>query len=275
MKPLTCASARRRLQAFHDRELAVADQIAVSSHLAWCDTCAETLAEMAAVGSTLQTLAPGRAVLAQVDMAVFTETVVSRVQAEEDASLFARVREAFDDMHLVYAGFGAAAATAVCAIIVLGMMRFATTDRPDSLAAVMTVLATPLECESGNDITDASGCRARWAERFARANESDEQEAVFALEAVVLQRGHLANLEALRRTRHRASIEELEVIEELLDVVSRSRLDPSLSVRMSKSIWLFEQMTVRASHQTPPLDVPLPAKNKRASVAGRVRSVRA
>ena len=275
MKPLTCASARRRLQAFHDRELAVADQIAVSSHLAWCDTCAETLAEMAAVGSTLQTLAPGRAVLAQVDMAVFTETVVSRVQAEEDASLLARVREAFDDMHLIYAGLGAAAATAVCAIIVLGMMRFATTDRPDSLAAVMTVLATPLECESGNDITDASGCRARWAERFARANESDEQEAVFALEAVVLQRGHLANLEALRRTRHRASIEELEVIEELLDVVSRSRLDPSLSVRMAKSIWLFEQMTVRASQQTPPLDVPLPAKNKRASVAGRVRSVRA
>ena len=275
MKTLTCASARRRLQAFHDQELAVADQIAVSSHLGWCDGCAETLAEMAAVGSALQALAPGRAVLSQVDMSVFTETVVSRVKAEEDASLLARVREAFDDMHLVYAGLGAAAATAVCVIIMLGMMRFATTDRPDSLAAVMTVLATPLECESGNDITDASGCRARWAERFARANESDEQEAVFALEAVVLQRGHLANLEALRRTRHRASIEELEVIEELLDVVSRSRLDPSLSVRMSKSIWLFEQMTVRASQQTPPLDVPLPAKNKRASLTGRARFARA
>ena len=276
MKPLTCAAARRRLQAYHDRELAVADQIAVSSHLAWCDTCADTLAEVAAVGSMLQTLAPGRAVLSEVDLAVFTETVVSRAQAEEDASLFARIREAFDDMHLVYAGLGAAAATAVCVVIMLSMMRFATTDRPDSLAAVMTVLATPLECESGNDITDASGCRARWAERFARANESDEQEAVFALEAVVLRQGHLANLDVLRRTRHRASIEELEVIEELLDVVSRSRLDPSLSIRMSKSIWLFEQTTVRASQQTPPLDVPLPAvKNKRASASGRIRAVRA
>ncbi len=178
-------------------------------------------------------------------------------------------------MHLVYAGLGAAAATAVCVIIMLGMMRFATTDRPDSLAAVMTVLATPLECESGNDITDASGCRARWAERFARANESDEQEAVFALEAVVLRQGHLANLELLRRGGHRASIEELEVIEDLLDVVSRSRLDPSLSVRMSKSIWLFEQTTVRASQQTPPLDVPLPAKNKRASIKDRARFARA
>ena len=135
MKPLTCASARRRLQAFHDQELAIADQIAVSSHLAWCDGCAELLADLAAVGSTLQALAPGRAALSQVDLAVFTETVVSRVQAEEDASLFARVREAFDDMHLIYAGLGAAAATALCVIIMLGMMRFATTDRPDDAAA--------------------------------------------------------------------------------------------------------------------------------------------
>jgi hypothetical protein len=275
MKPLTCAAARRRLQAFHDQELAVGDQIAVGAHLAWCDRCADTLAELAAVGSTLQALAPGRAVVSQVDMGVFTESVVSRVKAEEDASFLARVREAFDDMHLVYAALGAATATAVCVVIVLGMMRFATTDRPDSLAAVMTVLATPLECESGNDITDASGCRARWAERFARANESDEQEAVFALEAVLLRQGQLANLEALRRTRRPASIEEREVIEELLDVVSRSRLGPSPWVRMPSAIWLFEQTTVRASQQPPALDVPLPAKNKRASLMDRARVARA
>jgi hypothetical protein len=168
-------------------------------------------------------------------------------------------------MHLVYAGLGAAAATAVCIVIMLGMMRFATTDRPDSLAAVMNVLATPLECESGNDITDASGCRARWAERFARANESDEQEAVFALEAMLTRQGRLANLEVLRATRHhRATADELEVIEELLDVVSRSRLDPSLSVRLPNAIWLLEQTTVRASQQPVALDVRLPAKNKRA-----------
>jgi len=275
MKPLTCAAARRRLQAFYDRELGVADQIAVNAHLAWCDRCGAEFEDLRMVGSALQALAPRRALLTQDEAAVFTSTVVSRMQAEDDASLFARLRLMFEDMHLVYAGLGAATATAVCLVIMLGMMRFATTDRPDSLAAVMTVLATPLECESGNDITDASGCRARWAERFARANESDEQEAVFALEAVLLQRGHLPNLEALRRTRRRASIEELEVIEDLLDVVSRSRLDPSLSVRMAKSIWIFEQTTVRASQQTAPLDVPLPAKNKRASASGRGRTARA
>jgi len=170
-------------------------------------------------------------------------------------------------MHLVYAGLGAAVATAVCVVIMLGMMRFATTDRPDSLAAVMNVLATPLECESGNDITDASGCRARWAERFARANEWDEQEAVFALEAMLTRQGRLADLDVLRRaTRHhrRATAEELDVIEELLDVVSRSRLDPALTSRLPNAIWLLEQTTVHASQQPAPLDVRLPAKNKRA-----------
>jgi hypothetical protein len=139
----------------------------------------------------------------------------------------------------------------------------------------MTVLATPLECESGNDITDASGCRARWAERFARANEWDEQEAVFALEAMLTQQGRLANLQVLRAARHRATGGELEVIEELLDVVSRSRLDPSLSLRLPTAIWLLEQIDVRASKQPAPLDVPLPAKNKRASLNNRIRGVRA
>jgi len=265
MKPLTCASTRRRLQAYHDRELAVGDQIAVSAHLEWCGRCGDLLDDLRSVGGMLQALAPGRAMLSQDEAAVFTSTVVSRMKAEEDASLFSTIRLMFEDLHLVYAGLGAATATAICLVIMLGMMRFATTDRPDSLAAVMTVLATPLECESGNDISDASGCRARWNERFARANEWDEQEAVFALEAVVMQHGRLANLDVLRRARGSAAIDDdLQVIEELLDVVSRSRLDPRLANRLATPIWLYEQTTVRASQQPVSLDVRLPARNKRA-----------
>jgi putative zinc finger protein len=267
MKALTCAATRRRLHAYHDRELAIPEQIAVGAHLEWCDRCAASLADLRGLRTALQALAPGRPMIADVDGEVFCQSVVSRLKAEDDASLLSRVREMFDDMHLVYAGLGAAAATVVCVVIMLGMMRFATTDRPDSLAAVMTVLATPLECESGNDITDASGCRARWAERFARANEWDEQEAVFALEAMLTRQGRLPDLEMLRATatrRHRPDAEELDVIEELLDVVSRSRLDPALTVRLPNAIWLLEQTTVRASQQPAPLDVRLPAKNKRA-----------
>lgn len=261
MKALTCTATRRRLHAYHDGELPVSEQIAVGAHLEWCNRCTALLDDLRDVGSLVQTLAPGRAAVVGVDSRVFTETVVSRFTAEDAVSLVSRLRDMFDDMHFVYAGVGAAVATAVCLILMLSMMRFATTDRPDSLAAVMNVLATPLECESGNDLSDASGCRARWAERFLRANESDELEAVFALEAVVTRQGRLANLATLRAARHR-STGELEAIEDLLDVVSRSRLDPSLATRLPQAIWLFEQTTVRASRQPAALDVPLPTKKR-------------
>ena len=63
MKPLSCAAARRRLQAFHDRELDVRDQIAVGSHLQWCDQCAAALAELGEVRSMLHACVSSRPVL--------------------------------------------------------------------------------------------------------------------------------------------------------------------------------------------------------------------
>jgi hypothetical protein len=272
MKPLTCAATRRRLQAFHDRELSVTDQIAVGSHLEWCDHCAALLADLREMRSVLQAFAPGRAALSQEEAGAFQVAVVNRARAEHEASLLVRVRGMFDDMHLVYAGLGAAAATIVCIVIMLSMMRFATNERPDSLAAIVTVLATPLECESGNDLSDASGCRARWEARFQRANESAEQDVVFALDAVVTQKGRLANLEMLRARRHRAtSADQVEMIEGLLDAVSRSRFDGQTPRRpvTANVLWLFDRATVRAS-KPPAADLPLPPKKKRAETATAV-----
>ena len=94
MKALTCAATRRRLQAFHDEELPFTDQIAVSAHLEWCDDCAAALAELRALRTALHALAPGRVPLPQEEAAAFTTTVVSRLKAEDDASLFvARARD--------------------------------------------------------------------------------------------------------------------------------------------------------------------------------------
>ena len=279
MKALTCTATRRRLHAFHDRELAFTDQIAVSAHLEWCDRCAAALADMRAVRSTLHALAPGRAGLSHDEAAAFTATVVNRVKAEADASLFSRIRAMFDDMRLGYAGLGAAVATAICLVIMLGMMRFATSERPDSLAAIVTVLSTPLDCETGNDITDASGCRSRWEERRQRANEWAEQDAVFTLDFVVTQQQHgrLSSLRVLRQARHAAALDEVRVIEDLLEVVLRSRLDRSTLMEVPSAsnsmIWLVEHATVRATKQ-PPLDVQLPPKKRAASLVTHVRAVR-
>jgi anti-sigma factor RsiW len=279
MKPLNCAATRRRLQAFHDRELAVTDQIAVSAHLEWCDGCAVEFADLRVIGNALRATSPGRDTLANDEASVFTATVVNRLKAEETVSLATRVRSMFEDMHLVYAGLGAASAAAVCVLIMLSMMRFATNERPDSLAAIMSLLASPLECEStpsSTELAESSGCRERWVARFQRANETAEQDAIFTLESVISRHGRLANLEGLRRGRQPA-VADAKLIEGLLEVVSRSRLEsvPVLRVPdLAGMMMLVEHATVRAT-PSKPADLPLPPK-KRAETATRIgRAVRA
>lgn len=264
MKPLTCIATRRRLQAFHDRELTVADQIDVAAHLEWCDHCAAVLAELRSIGAALQALAPGRAAAVD-ESGSFERAVLNRVKAEREASFVARVRGMFDDMHLVYSGLGAAVATMVCVVIMLSMMRFASAERPDSLAAIMSVLSTSLGCDSVTDLIDGGGC-SRWQEQFQRANESAEQDAVFALDAVVTEKGRLADLERLRRSPHRrADVNQVELIEGLLDSVSRARIDgqtPQLAVT-GNMLRVIERATVRANANKP-LDLQLPPGKKRA-----------
>jgi anti-sigma factor RsiW len=125
MKPLNCAATRRRLNAFHDRELAVSDQIAVSAHLEWCDACASALAEMRGLRRALHAIAHRHRAMTNEEAAVFNASVVNRMKAERQASVLTRVQTLFEDMHLVYAGLGATTATLLCIVIMLGMMRFA------------------------------------------------------------------------------------------------------------------------------------------------------
>jgi putative zinc finger protein len=264
MKPLNCAATRRRLQAFHDRELAVADQIAVSAHLEWCDQCAAALADLRAIGSALQAFARGRVAVSIDESGSFQRAVLNRVKAEREASFIVRVRAMFDDMHLVYAGLGATVATLVCVVIMLSMMRFASTERPDSLAAIVSVLSMPVECESGNDFIDDFGCRARFTGRFQRAHDAAEQDVVFALEALVASNGRLPNVDVMRaRVRRHAAANEVEVIDRLLDSVWSSRVDAgnTWAPQSGNMLRLIETATVRASK---PVDLQLPPGKKRA-----------
>lgn len=276
MKAFSCAATRRRLEAFHDRELTFADEIAISAHLEWCEGCAAVSAEIRSIGTALQTLAPGRAALANEEAAGFNVAVVERLKAEHNASLVERMRLMFDDMHLVYAGLGAAAATMVCVIVMLGMMRYATSERPDSLFGIMNVMGMPLECDAvivGTD--DVPGCRERLAERFQRANETAEQDAVFTLDSLVIHQGRLATLDVLKAGGRRTS-GQAEVIEELLDAACKARLDMQAVGNSSNSgmVRLVARETVRAT-KAPAIDLQLPAAlKKRAEVGSITTSLR-
>ena len=257
MKAFTCAATRRRLDAFHDRELPVADEIAVGAHLEWCAECAAVSAEIRSVGAALRAIAPGRAALSNDEAAGFSVAVVTRRKAEYDASIAARVRLMFDDLHLLYVGVSATVAATVCLMVMMGMMRFATDSRPDSLAAILNVMATSFGCDaSTSEIPDAMVCRARWVERFQRANETAEQETVFTLDAVVIQEGQLSNLAVMRASRHETASDQAEAIEELLDSVSRARSNTEPTELSGELVRIVASATVRATK--PAIDLPLP-----------------
>src|SRR5439155_7606389 len=138
MKTLSCASTRRRLDAFHDQELPVNEQIAVSAHLDWCDECAAACADLRMIGATLRAVAPGRAMLAANEAAgVNVASVVSRLKAERALPWLPRLQLMCEDMHLVCAGVGATVAALVCVASIFGMMRLTAVERPDSLAGIV------------------------------------------------------------------------------------------------------------------------------------------
>ncbi len=266
MRTLSCASTRRRLHAFHDRELPVSDQIAVGAHLEWCGECANQYAELRFVRAALRSTVPGRSVLSREESSAFTAAVVSRLSAEYDQSFLVRIREMFDDMHLVYAGVGAAVATMVCVVIMLGMMRFATKERPDSLAAIVNLLASP--GSNANPVAlDARIQMPRALDGAFSADSSAEEDAVFALAAVVTREGRIENLEMLRANGH-AGAEQARVVENLMDAISRARFEPAqregLPVAVNM-IWLVAHTTVRGSKHHTPLDPVVPVAKKRVA----------
>jgi hypothetical protein len=266
MKSLSCAAARRKLQPFHDGELAVSDQIAVSAHVDRCGECRAVLLELQLLGSMIRASLPRQRALSRDEAASFQVNVVSRAKAERDASFLARVHAMFDDMHLVYAGFGAAVATAVCLVIMLGMMRFAADERPDSLAAMVAVLSSP--SSSADLIAVDPVSHARWTARFQAANEIAEQDAVFALANVVARQGRISPLDRLR-ARGKAAIDQADLIEGLMDAVSRARLEGAADgvAAASSLVWLVTHTTVRATNTSRTLDLVLPASKKRAAIA--------
>ena len=51
---LGCEAARDLLEAFVDGELAMADQVALESHLRWCRTCGARVEDMRLIGASMR-----------------------------------------------------------------------------------------------------------------------------------------------------------------------------------------------------------------------------
>ena len=281
MKVLTCAATRRRLQAFHDAELPVGDQIAVAAHLEWCDRCAEAFAEIEIVGSVLRSALPGRTVLSPDEQVTFPHAVVNRMRVERNLSWPVRLPLLFEDAHFLYAGGAAAVAAVVCVVVMLGMMRFATsTPRPDSLAALVDLL-TP--GSNQNPVVPRASVQMPkpLGEAFSTSSSlKGNDEAVFTLAAVVTREGRVANLELLRETGDDVvpGTDEAKVVADLLDAVSRARFEPASVAGLPVAVnmvWLVAHTTVRGTPAEPERAAQPPVKKRRiAASSGPAESSR-
>jgi hypothetical protein len=265
MNPLSCAAALRSLQAFHDGELPVSSQIAVASHVHHCGACAAALAELDDLGAILREAAPGHRPLPCDEAAAFTSTVVNRVRVEHDTSFGARLQHLLEDLPVLYAGVGASLATTMCLVLMLGMMRFATIERSDSLAGILNFLATQGTNENpfvvdarvmmmprALDTTFSSGELVSVGEDYLDGSQNG-RDAVVTLSAVVTREGTVANLELLGDGRDAEpgvlDVNDARRVEELMGAVSRARFEPALRKGLPVAVnmvWLVTHTTVRA-----------------------------
>jgi hypothetical protein len=244
MTLLTCAAVRRRLPAFHDRELPIPDLIAIESHVSGCPPCAGELHGMRALGETLRfAAAPGPAD----DWTGLQSGVISRMRAEAHESWTARTRRMFDDMHLVWIALAATIATIVCGSLAVSAMHFASPERDDSLAAMIAVISAPL----GSDLNPVKNDQflqvptvpTRGAVEFVLAQTVTRDELVLALNAVVMQDGRVSGLSVIGTEPHPREFSPI------LRALSTARLEPG---RLGTSpvavnlVWLLAHTTVKA-----------------------------
>src|SRR5215475_6975418 len=267
MKVVSCAAARRRLQAYHDDELPVGQQIEVDAHLETCADCTAAVEELAILRLALRATTPGRIALSGEEHASFHASVVSRAGAEQRMSLSTSLRSMFEDMHFVYAGLGAAGATVSCIAIMLSMMNFAALTNPGFnqnpvlidarilMYAWPAVVPNPMPGMLDQGFSGSAG----------------DDDAAFTLSAVVTREGRLVNLELHPEDGQlpKAGSSEARAVQTMLGAMSQARFEPArvgglpIAVNM---VWLVTHTTVRGTEAPKALPAAPVAKKRRVDL---------
>ena len=251
-RAVSCGFVRRQLSAYHDGELSVGEQIAVETHLRACPSCEAAARELDALGGLLRQQAQA-SVGSGDPLVALPSVVVSRMKAEREQSLGARTGHLFDDLHLVWAALGATGATVVCLFLVFGIFYYATSERPDSLGALLMAASVPAGSNENPVAPDGvTRMPSGMNDAFPAAAIPDQDETVFALAAVVTREGSVANVELAREgggLDPRATAAERAAILALMDSISKARFQEPARLRgyavAVNAVWLHTQLTVR------------------------------
>jgi len=240
-----CSDVRDRLEALHDGELPIDEQIALHRHLEDCIACGLIAGEWERIGESLRLMAEDRARTERHEVRRLAFNVIERLRVEAQYSATARFKAMFQDMHLVWAGLGATFATLVCMAGSAGVLHAASQERPDSLAGVIAVLANP--GSNANPLRlDAEMLAPRV--RPDSGFEMSEGDAVLALAAVLTREGRLKNIEVLAAEQATKLKVRPEVVLAMLEQASRAQFEPAqargghtVAVNM---VWLLTSTTV-------------------------------
>jgi hypothetical protein len=271
-----CEFAREHLDAFVDGELSVAEQVAVESHLRWCRTCAARVEDLRLIGDAIRGGAPSLTLAHDDDtlaVSAVHASVLMRIRTERELSFATRLRDMFTDMRLLWPALGATIAVFICVGVALGVLLLASRERPESLARMIDTLSNP--GTESNPLRPGNTATVNpLFEKYLDSNRSGgisiprvllsddgavftgiaDQEAMFAVAAVVNRDGRVSNYEVLSSERMGEPEKPVHAndMAKMLDVVRQSRFEPAqtslgrpVAVNM---VWLMVVTTV----QTPP-----------------------
>ena len=237
-----CADVRESLEAFYDGELGIDERIAIQNHLGECVACNLAAIELNVIGSTLRQLA-GDVAEQPFEPLRISAHVLERLRVEEQFSIRSQVTDWFQDMHLVWAGLGASLATMICVVGSASVLHAANQERPNSMARVISVLASPgsndnplrlnYEMNAPRAVTDA-------------AIEMSEEDVEYALSAVVSREGRVQGVEMINQP-----FSNRPAVNAMLNEAYRMQFAPATdrgdAVAVSV-VWLVASTTVKGRH---------------------------
>jgi len=244
MNPYACGDVRARLEAFYDGEVAIDERVAIQLHLGDCSSCSAAAGDLVDIGTTLRDLAAVVTEEHRIEEFRMSADVVDRLKVEEAFSIRAQVAEWFQDMHLVWAGLGASVATAICVIGSASVLHAANQERPNSMARVIAVLASP----GSND----NPLRLNYEMMAPRAAsdasiEMSGEDAEYALSAVVSREGRVQGVAMINEPADRSGINAM------LNEAYRMKFAPATArgdaVAVSV-VWLLTNTTVIGRHDS-------------------------
>jgi putative zinc finger protein len=287
MNRFTCSAARRHLDAYHDQELPLADQIAMERHLRACSECAALLMEMRMLRLAFVASLHSQPPLAHDEQLSFQSSVITRLRAERTAALSTRLENMFEDMRLVYAGLGATAAAVACVLMTFNITQLLADEQPGSLAGVVSALAAKAEhvlpASPLPVIVDARMLTSI-SSGLVLAADSDlmtgDAGAEFSLRAVVTREGRVSNVELLHaRSGQPVAPDTVEarVLRPLVSAVAKARFEPASvdGLPVASNIMLnVPHTTVRATKGPVATNAPPPSKKRAFWVPGAVTGLR-